>query len=189
MPGAGAVTCAGDALLPDVAAVDPDDAVAAGDDVGVGVAVEFDVGVGVDVGVDVGVEVGAAVVGAGLGVIVLVTQGCGAESGRDAPLVTDPLVLAMVTAVVVMTAPAMHKPVATPATADPCLRTLTRLTPFLRSSVEGSSFTRYRHTTGYLPVVPAADAVSVDLPRGHARRAGTRTPACAAPAPPHLRAL
>src|SRR5260370_29948828 len=136
VPGAGAVMWAGDALPPDVAgaAVDPDDGVAADDGVGVsvGVDVEFDVGVGVGVAV---VDVGDAVVGAGLGVIVLVTQGCSVESRRDAPLVTGPLAVARVRAVVVMTAPAMHKPVATPTTADPCLRTLTRRTPCLRSSV------------------------------------------------------
>src|SRR5712691_10906951 len=105
--------CAGDALPPDVAgaAVDPDDGVAADDGVGVGVSVgvdvEFDVGVGVGVAV---VDVGDAVVGAGLGVIVLVTQGCSVENRRDAPLVTGPLAVARVRAVVVMTAPAMHKP-------------------------------------------------------------------------------
>ncbi len=95
---------------------------------------------------------GCADVGAGLGVIVPVTHGGGAARTRDA------LVLPMVTAVVAMTAPTMHKPVAAPATADPCLRTLTRLTPFLRSSVEGSSCTRYRHTMSYLRVVLGAYA-------------------------------
>jgi hypothetical protein len=148
------------------------------------------VGVVVIVGVVAGGDVGDGVVGAGLGVIVLVTHGCGEANGRAALAVPESLVLTMVTAVVAMTAPAMHKPVATPATADPCLRTLTRLTPFLRSSVEGSSFTRYRHPMGYPPVARAASVVPADLstragpartcPRAKARGAGTAAPGCRA---------
>src|SRR5260370_8290112 len=125
VPGAGAVMWAGDALPPDVAgaAVDPDDGVAADDGVGVsvGVDVEFDVGVGVGVAV---VDVGDAVVGAGLGVIVLVTQGCSVESRRDAPLRPGPLPVARVRAVLVITAPPMPKPLAPPTPPHPALRPL-----------------------------------------------------------------
>lgn len=88
--------------------------------------------------------VGVGEVGGGLGVTVVVTHGCGAAAAASRG--GAPLVLPKVTAVVAMTAPAMHMPVAMPATTDLCLRTLTRLTPFLRSSVEGSLFTQYRHT-------------------------------------------
>jgi hypothetical protein len=92
--------------------------------------------------------------GDGFGFIVPVTHGCGAAWRWAA------LVLLMVPAVVPTTTPTMHKPVATLATADLCLRTLTRLTPFLRSSVGGSSFTRCRHTMRCLRVVLAASAWS-----------------------------
>jgi hypothetical protein len=136
--------------------VDPDPVEAVGDaddegetedgagDVGEG----EDEGVGVDEGDRAGDGDGERVVGGGLGVIVAVTHGCAVAA-------TSPtFVLPRVTAVVARTAPTMHKPVATAATTDPCLRTLTRLTPFLRSSVEGSLLTRYRHTIGYLRTVP-----------------------------------
>jgi hypothetical protein len=127
---------------------------------------------------------GDADVATGLGVIVLVTHGCGVATGRAAPAGPSVLELAMVTAVVAMTAPAMHRPVATLATADPCLRTLTRLTPFQRSSVEGSSFTRHSHTMRYLPVVPAARAVpggSFHRPAQYPRSPMTK---CGVPWPP-----
>jgi len=65
-----------------------------------------------------------------------------AAAGRVPASGPDPDVAAALNEVAVMTAPTTHMPVATPARADPCLRTLTRLTPFLRSSVKGSSFTR-----------------------------------------------
>ena len=59
-----------------------------------------------------------------------------AAASRVAASGSDSFALLVVNPVVVTTAPATPKPSATPARADPCLRPLTRLTPFLRSSVE-----------------------------------------------------
>jgi hypothetical protein len=74
-------------------------------------------------------------IGAWPGGIVAVTHGRGA-AGSAAPSGPDAPVVPTVAAVVAMTVPNMHKPVAAPAKADRSLRTLTRLTPFPRSSVE-----------------------------------------------------
>jgi hypothetical protein len=107
--------------------------------------------------------------GGGLAGIVAVTHDCVAASRAAADCAAirvaasgrDETVPAVPNAVVVITAPTTHTPVATPARADPYLRTLTRLTPFLRSSVEGSSFTRgYCHTMRYLVSCPSCRALA-----------------------------
>ncbi|MGE5286648.1 MAG: hypothetical protein ACM3ML_05480 [Micromonosporaceae bacterium] len=89
--------------------------------------------VGVDEGLEVGEVVGAVELddGAGVGVKVEVTQGVGVAA---APAAVP--VLCNVNAVVPSMPATTHKPVAIVAKADPCLRTLTRVTPFLRSSLE-----------------------------------------------------
>jgi hypothetical protein len=99
--------------------------------------------VGVGVAEVVGDEVGDEEDGGGLGFSVDVTQGTGTASGRAVPLFSS------VNAVVPSTPALTHKAVAMVAKTDPCLRTLTWLTPFLRWSLEGSSFTPYRHTMSY----------------------------------------
>jgi hypothetical protein len=151
-------------VAPDAVDVAPDalgDAVAEGD--GVGVALPDDVvpppapvddvepppvgdteTVGVELGAEVvGVAVGDEEDGLGLGVNVDVTQGTVAAAVRAWPPFSS------VSAVVPSTPALTHKAVAMIAMTDPCLRTLTRLTPFLRSSLECSSFTPYRHIMSY----------------------------------------
>ena len=88
--------------------------------------------VGVGEELDVGEVVGAVELdeGAGVGVKVEVTQGVGVAAALAVA------VLCNVSPVVPSIAATTHSPVAAVAKADPCLRTLTRLTPFLRSSRE-----------------------------------------------------
>ncbi len=133
-------------------------------------AAEVDLDGEADAGFDVGGSVG---VGVALGGIVAFGDADATAAGRDGLGLPMGLGVLTVPAVVPITTPNMHKPVARPVAADRGLRMPARLTPFLRSSAEGSLFLWYRHTMRYLWVVLAILSVIARVRRpGPARPFG-----------------
>ncbi len=125
-----------------------------------------------DADFDVGGSIGA---GVALGGIVAFGDAVATAAGRDG--LGFPMALGFLTvpAVVAITTPNMHTPVARPVAADRGLLMPTRLTPFLRSSAEGSLFMWDGDTMRYLWVVLAILSVIASV-IARVRRPGPARP-------------